>query len=88
MHGAAPSNGSRNEGKPNDPEWREHSLKVLLLSQRDPTPGESQPVGNVAVHRAVNHSRLHVKTFHHIRHSHNWGIYTKEDRKVKVDKKD
>lgn len=66
----------------------EHSLKMLLLSQCDPAPGESQPVGNVALHGAANHSRLHVKTFHHIRHSHNWGIYTKEHTKVKVDRKD
>lgn len=65
-----------------------HSLKELLFSQCNPTSGESQPVRNVALHWAANGSWLHVKALHHVRHSHNWGIYTRQETKVKVYRRD
>lgn len=62
---------------------RHDSLKELLLSHCNPISGKSLPVGNVTLHRAANHSGLHVEALHHLRHAHNWGIYIGEETWVK-----
>lgn len=47
-----------------------NSLIGSLLSDSDSISGESEFIGQVTVHKAVNRGRLHVERIHHSGHAH------------------
>lgn len=61
---------------------RANSLVELFVSHEDPIPGESELVRNGTLYRTANHNGLHVEAPHHIRHAHEWRIYTREETKA------